>query len=135
MPSTLTWVSQPRPSVTIEDNDPVDPTLIDDFEGWHPYTAEGDVYSVVTELMAGEENSRPGQDMYEYVLTGEFDTTPARQLRPILHPTARLERLRRPQLLVLRFRQWRNRHGRTARQSGSHHRRHARRRVGDGLER
>ncbi len=66
-----------RALVTIEDNDPADPTLIDDFEGWHPFTAAGDVNLAVTELMAGNAAARPGQDAYEGVLSGEFDTTAA----------------------------------------------------------
>ena len=66
-----------RALVTIEDNDPVDPTLIDDFEGWQPFTAAGDVTLAASELMAGDAAARPGQDAYEGVLSGEFDTTAA----------------------------------------------------------
>ena len=68
------------------------------------------------------EHSGPGQEHYEDVLTGEFDTTagPASFARTFTNPG--LERPRRLQFLVLWRRQRRDDHGRAAGQSGSNHR-------------
>uniref|UniRef100_A0A7C1FGT9 Glycosyl hydrolase family protein n=1 Tax=Caldilinea aerophila TaxID=133453 RepID=A0A7C1FGT9_9CHLR len=63
-----------RAMVTIVDDDPVDVGLIDDFEGWHPFQTTGAVTLTTPFLLATDPNARPGQDRYEGVLQGTFDT-------------------------------------------------------------
>jgi len=65
---------QRRAILTIVDIDPADPTLIDDFEGYHPFIyQEGAVELSITTLMAGDALAVPGQLTYEDVLTVDVD--------------------------------------------------------------
>ena len=64
-----------RAMVTIQDDDAVDPLLVDDFEGWHPFATAGNVTLSPQELMSTDANARPDQDPYEFVLDGTYDTT------------------------------------------------------------
>jgi beta-glucanase (GH16 family) len=64
-----------RAMVTIVDDDPVDTGLLDDFEGWHPFQITGVVTLTATELTTTAPEARPGQEAYEGVVRGEFDTT------------------------------------------------------------
>ncbi len=64
-----------RAMVTLVDDDPVDTGLLDDFEGWHPFQITGAVTLTATELTAAAPEARPGQEAYEGVVRGEFDTT------------------------------------------------------------
>jgi beta-glucanase (GH16 family) len=58
--------------LTILDIDPVNPTMVDDFQGFHRFAAVGDVELSITELAAGSAMALPGQGAYEDVLTGVY---------------------------------------------------------------
>ncbi len=60
--------------LTIEDNEAADPWLLDDFEGWHPFTTTGNVALSVVEVAQGDALALPGQGAYEQVLRATFDT-------------------------------------------------------------
>ena len=64
--------------LNILDDEPTDPDLIDDFEGWHPYQTTGNISLMVSEVMSGSADAVPGQGNYEHVLEVTYDTTPAR---------------------------------------------------------
>lgn len=67
---------QRRAVLTIVDSDPVDPRLVDDFEGFHPFVnVTGDVDFSITTIMDNEATAVPGQPAYEDVLSVDFDTT------------------------------------------------------------
>ncbi|RME53004.1 MAG: glycosyl hydrolase family protein, partial [Caldilineae bacterium] len=80
---------QRRTMVTIKDNDPANPSDLDDFSGSHPFSSEGSVQLSITELASGDANAAPGQGAYEQVLTVQYDdasTTPNRILRTFEAP-------------------------------------------------
>jgi beta-glucanase (GH16 family) len=65
---------QRRAILTIVDIDPADPTLVDDFEGYHPFIyQEGGVDLSITTLMDSDALAVPGQLAYEDVLTLDVD--------------------------------------------------------------
>ncbi|MCB0033982.1 MAG: CIA30 family protein, partial [Anaerolineales bacterium] len=65
---------QRRAVLTIVDTDMVDPSLVDDFEGYHPYiNQEGTLTLTIDTLMESDAMARPGQAPYEDVLTVEYD--------------------------------------------------------------
>ena len=67
---------QRRAVLTIVDLDPVDPRLVDDFEGYHPFVnQDGMVDLSVMTIMDSETTAVPGQPAYEDVLNVEYDTT------------------------------------------------------------
>ncbi|MBE2198620.1 MAG: family 16 glycosylhydrolase [Anaerolinea sp.] len=75
-PVSVTFGFQRRAMLTILDDDPADPALVHDFEGFHSFLdSSGAVNFTITELMAGDANARPGQDTYEQVLTVEYDAS------------------------------------------------------------
>ncbi len=57
-----------RALLTIEDTDPANPALVDDFEGHHPFQTTGPITLAVTEIAAGSSLALPGQGPYEQVL-------------------------------------------------------------------
>jgi len=60
---------QQRAVLVIEDNDSADPNLLDDFEGYHPFSVvTGTVTLNATEIAAASPLALPGQGAYEYVL-------------------------------------------------------------------
>ena len=77
-----------RAMVTIEDDEPTDPALVDDFEGWHPFEISGTLTLTVTEVMSGSLEARPEQDTYERLLEVAYDTTnsPAVLTRRFVEP-------------------------------------------------
>jgi beta-glucanase (GH16 family) len=63
----LGFILQAR--VNILDDDPLDPTLIDDFErGAYLWTTDGNVTFVTPEIAAGDPLAIPGQGAYEHIL-------------------------------------------------------------------
>ncbi len=64
---------QRRILVRIADNDPANPSSIDDFEGFHPFQAEGSVALDVREVAAGDSLALPGQAGYEHVVQVQYD--------------------------------------------------------------
>ncbi len=65
---------QRRAVLTIVDIDPADPTLVDDFEGYHPFIyQEGSVDLSITTLQSSDPLAVPGQLAYEDVLTVDVD--------------------------------------------------------------
>jgi beta-glucanase (GH16 family) len=65
---------QRRTILTIVDIDPVDPRLVDDFQGAHPFIYQsGDVDLSITTLTDDNPLAVPGQWAYEDVLTVEYD--------------------------------------------------------------
>jgi beta-glucanase (GH16 family) len=65
---------QRRSVLTIEDIDPADPRLVDDFQGYHPFIyQDGTVDLSITTLMDTDDAALPGQMAYEDVLTVEYD--------------------------------------------------------------
>ena len=58
--------------LTVLDIDPVNSTMLDDFQGFHRFAAAGDVELSITELAAGSAMALPGQGAYEDVLTGVY---------------------------------------------------------------
>ncbi|RME12327.1 MAG: glycosyl hydrolase family protein [Ardenticatenia bacterium] len=77
-----------RAMVTIEDDEPTDPALVDDFEGWYPFEISGTLTLTVTEVMSGSPEARPEQDTYERLLEVAYDTTnsPATLTRRFVEP-------------------------------------------------
>ena len=59
----------------IIDDDPFDPYLLHDFEGFHSFDAYGNVAVTITEIADTETISMPHQGAYEQVLEVAFDTT------------------------------------------------------------
>ncbi|MBN1920778.1 MAG: CIA30 family protein, partial [Anaerolineae bacterium] len=60
---------QRRTVLAIEDDEVVDPNLLDDFEGYHPFTVvTGTVTLNATEIAATSPLALPGQGAYEHVL-------------------------------------------------------------------
>ena len=64
-----------RAVLEIIDNDPVDPALIHDFEGFHSFAITGNVQLETIEIMSGDALAVPGQGTYEQVLSGTYDAT------------------------------------------------------------
>lgn len=71
--------------LNIVDNDPLDPALVDDFEGYHPFQILDNLTLGITEIMAGATNALPGQGAYEQVLDVTFDS-PAGFTRTFVEP-------------------------------------------------
>jgi beta-glucanase (GH16 family) len=68
-PEGATLGFQRRTVLVIEDNDSADPNLLDDFEGFHPFTVvTGTVTLNATEVAAASPLALPGQGAYEHVL-------------------------------------------------------------------
>ncbi len=60
---------QRRTVVGIEDNDPVDPDLLDDFEGFHPFSQiNGPLQLQSVEVSQADALAWPGQGAYEHIL-------------------------------------------------------------------
>jgi beta-glucanase (GH16 family) len=68
-PEGATLGFQRRTVLAIEDDEVVDPNLLDDFEGYHPFTTvTGTVTLNATEIAATSPLALPGQGAYEHVL-------------------------------------------------------------------
>lgn len=67
-----------RTRLTILDDEPADLTLIDDFEGFHPFQSEGNISATAIELADGNTNALPCQDSYEHALSVVGDGTLSR---------------------------------------------------------
>jgi beta-glucanase (GH16 family) len=61
-----------RTTVLIEDNDATDPALVDDFEGFVPYEAYGNVSLGIMEIADDSPDALPMQGPWEQVLTVEY---------------------------------------------------------------
>jgi beta-glucanase (GH16 family) len=67
---------QRRSVLTIVDTDPAAPSLVDDFQGAHPFIYQvGTVDLSITSIMTGNLMAVPGQGAYEDVLTVAYDGT------------------------------------------------------------
>jgi beta-glucanase (GH16 family) len=64
---------QRRTMLTIEDNDPEETGVIDDFTAAHPFATIGGVTLALTELGAGDANALPDQQGYAQVLTVQYN--------------------------------------------------------------
>ncbi len=126
-----------RAMLTILDVDQPNPAMLDDFQGFHRFAAAGDVELSITELAAGTRHGAARA----VDLRGRAD----RRLRPGRQRCAQLyahlprqpglERLQRPQLLVLRQQQRPGDHAQRAGQPDNHHGADASQPVATGLER
>ncbi|MCB8968809.1 MAG: family 16 glycosylhydrolase, partial [Ardenticatenaceae bacterium] len=76
-PVSVTMGFQSRAMLNIVDDDPLDPALVHDFEGYHSFDTTGDVDLSIAEIMSGDTMALPGQGNYEQVLGVEYDTTGA----------------------------------------------------------
>ncbi|MCB8942409.1 MAG: family 16 glycosylhydrolase [Ardenticatenaceae bacterium] len=61
--------------LTIIEDDPFDPALVHDFEGYHSFALTGSLNLEIEEIMAGAPLAVPGQGTYEQVLSGSYDAT------------------------------------------------------------
>ena len=63
---------QVQAMLTIRDDDQPDPTLLDDFEGFHRFTESNNVALTTMEIPAGTAMALPGQGAYEQVLSAAY---------------------------------------------------------------
>ena len=88
-PTTGTLGYQRRGILLIEDDEPYDPALLEDFEyGVHHFAPTGGITLTLTDVEATDDLARPGQDAYETVLNVTYNI-----LTETAHFPGRIQRL------------------------------------------